>query len=162
MYKNQASQKVAVFAWDAAAGAAKTGDAANITGQISIDGGASAATDDTNPTELDATDHPGVYLFDTTQAETNGDLIILTPASSTSDITFRPVIIYTQTVMRGTDGANTTVPDVAGTAPTVGEIVDEWETQSQADPTGFCVNLKEVNDTELIGTGVKGDLWRPA
>ncbi len=105
MFKNVGSQKVAVFAWDAAAGAAKTGDAANITGQISIDGAATAATDDTNPTELDATDAPGVYLFDTTQAETNGDLIILQAASSTADIEFRPVIIYTQTVMRGTDSA---------------------------------------------------------
>jgi hypothetical protein len=28
-----------------------------------------------------------------------------------------------------------------------GDIVDEWETQSQADPTGFHVNVKEVNGT---------------
>jgi len=34
-----------------------------------------------------------------------------------------------------------------GTAPTATEIVDEWETQSQADPTGFHVNVKEVNGT---------------
>lgn len=49
--------------------------------------------------------------------------------------------------MRGTDGANTTVPDAAGTAPTATEIVDEWETQSQADPTGFHVNVLEVGGT---------------
>lgn len=30
---------------------------------------------------------------------------------------------------------------------TAAEIVDEWETQSQADPTGFHVNVKEVNGT---------------
>jgi hypothetical protein len=95
MFKNVASQKVAVFAWDNAAGAAKTGDAANITAQISIDGAATAATDDTNPTELDATDAPGIYIFDMLQAETNGDLIVIAPVSATSDIVLRPVVIYT-------------------------------------------------------------------
>ena len=96
MFKNVASQKVAVFAWDNAAGAAKIGDAANISAQISIDGGATAATDDAAPTELDATDAPGIYIFDMLQAETNGDLIVIVPVSSTSDIVLRPVIIYTQ------------------------------------------------------------------
>lgn len=31
--------------------------------------------------------------------------------------------------------------------PTAAEIVNEWETQSQADPTGFHVNLQEVGGT---------------
>lgn len=31
--------------------------------------------------------------------------------------------------------------------PTAAEIVNEWESQSQLDPTGFHVNVKEVNDT---------------
>ncbi|KKL54828.1 hypothetical protein LCGC14_2261530, partial [marine sediment metagenome] len=38
MFKNVASQKIAVFAWDNANGVPMTGDAANITAQISIDG----------------------------------------------------------------------------------------------------------------------------
>jgi hypothetical protein len=96
MNRNRSGQKAAVYAWDSANVQGKTGDAAQITAQISLDGGASAATDDTNPTELDATDHPGIYLFDLTQAETNAKLIIITPASSTSDIDFRPLIIYTR------------------------------------------------------------------
>jgi len=95
MYKNVASQKIAVYAWDGANGVAKTGDAANITAQISKGGAASAATNDANPTELDATDHPGVYIFDLTQAETNADLVVITPVSSTTDINFRPSIVYT-------------------------------------------------------------------
>jgi len=40
---------------------------------------------------------------------------------------------------------NTVVPDAAGVAPTAAEVVNEWETQSQADPTGFHVNTMEVN-----------------
>jgi hypothetical protein len=98
MFKNVASQKVAVFAWNAGTGAAKTGDAANITDQISKDGGATAATNDVNPTELDATDAPGIYIFDLTQAETNADLVILSAVSATSNIQLRPVVIYTVAV----------------------------------------------------------------
>ena len=95
MFKNVASQKVAVFAWDNAAGAAKTGDAGNISAQWSLDGGAPAVTNDVAPTELDATDAPGIYIFDMLQVETNGDLFVLCAVSSTTDIVLRPVIIYT-------------------------------------------------------------------
>jgi len=42
---------------------------------------------------------------------------------------------------------NTVVPDAAGVAPTAAEVVNEWETQSQADPTGFHVNVLEVGGT---------------
>ena len=38
---------------------------------------------------------------------------------------------------------NTVVPDAAGVAPTAAEVVNEWESQSQADPTGFHVNVIE-------------------
>lgn len=95
VYKNVASQKIPVYAYDAINDAGKTGDAGNITAQISKDGAATAATDDTNPTELDATDAPGVYLFDMTQAETNANVIVLSAVSSTSDVYIEPVIIYT-------------------------------------------------------------------
>ena len=98
MFKNVASQKVAVFAWDNSLGVEKTGDAANISAQISKDGAAPAATNDVAPTELDATDAPGVYLFDMLQAETNADLVVISPVSSTTDIVLRPVFIYTKAV----------------------------------------------------------------
>lgn len=95
MYKNIASQKVAIYAHDVAADAAKTGDAANITAYISKDGGAAAQSDDVNPTELDAVNMKGIYVFDMTQAETNADMIALSPVSATADIQIEPVIIYT-------------------------------------------------------------------
>ena len=97
-YKNVASQKIAVFAWDTDDSTEKTGDAANITAQISKDGAATAATNDVNPTELDATDAPGIYIFDMTQAETNADMVILFAKSATSDIKIEPVNIYTDTL----------------------------------------------------------------
>ena len=43
------------------------------------------------------------------------------------------------------NNGGTTVNDYS--VPTATEIIDEWETQSQADPTGFHVNVKEVNGT---------------
>lgn len=107
IYKNIASQKIAVYAHDTAADAPKTGDAANITAQISKDGGTTAATNDANPTELDATDAPGIYLFDMTQAETNADLIVLQADSSTADISIEPVIIYTLPTWTNTQVAQT-------------------------------------------------------
>lgn len=54
--------------------------------------------------------------------------------------------------MRGTDGANTTTP------PTASAIVNEWETQSQADPTGFHVNVKEVNGTSQTANDNGADI----
>ena len=121
MYKNTTGQKIACYAWDGAAGTAKTGDAANITAQISIDGAATAATNDVSPTELDAADAPGIYIFDLTQAETNGDMIVIAPVSSTPDITIRPIISYTNPVI----AANiTAIQAVTDALPNAGALTD--------------------------------------
>ena len=66
----------------ASPGEAVTGDAANITANIRIDGGAANTVDDTNPTELE----DGYYIFDITAVESNGDLLLLAPASSTANV----------------------------------------------------------------------------
>ncbi len=95
MFKNIASQKVAVYAWDSANSVPKTGDAANITAYISKDGGSAVVSNDANPTELDATNFKGWYLFDLTQAETNCDLFGISPVSATADIVIEPQMIYT-------------------------------------------------------------------
>ena len=99
IYKNVASQKIGVYAYDPTVtpgtSPSKTGDAANITAEISLDGAASTATNDVNPTELDATDHPGIYLFDLTQAETNADLINISAVSATSNVLLDPVQVLT-------------------------------------------------------------------
>ena len=39
-----------------------------------------------------------------------------------------------------------------GSAPTAAEIVDEWESQSQLDPTGFHVNVMEVESADATNT----------
>jgi|TARA_Y100000310_G_scaffold127563_1_gene126698 hypothetical protein len=44
--------------------------------------------------------------------------------------------------------------------PSATQVVDEFEAQSQADPTGFQVNVKEMNDAEVLGSGTNADKWR--
>ena len=83
--KNASGQRWLVWAYNITSHAAKTGDAANITGKLSKDNAALAALGDTNPTELES----GYYLFDLTQAETNYDVLALVAVSSTSNIQVR-------------------------------------------------------------------------
>ena len=122
LYKNVSGQKIAVYAYDTSADGPKTGDAANITAQISKDGAATAATNDTNPTELDATDAKGIYIFDMLEAESNADMIVLSPVSSTSDIKIEPVIIYT--TPGSNTGINSNVNEIGGDTQSATDLKD--------------------------------------
>lgn len=93
--KNTASQKFNVLAVNTATGLPVTGDSANVTAKISIDSAAFASLTDTNPTELDATNAPGVYVFDLSQSETNGDVLTIIPSSSTANVQMDMLNIYT-------------------------------------------------------------------
>lgn len=92
MRRNETGQKFYVSAFND--DGYVSGDAANITCQISKDAGTLTALDDTNPTEIGST---GRYVFDATQAETNATTILVVPASSTSGVTVMgsPELIYT-------------------------------------------------------------------
>lgn len=85
MEKNQTNKWV-VFAYGlpdhASPGQPIAGDAANITANIRIDGAAANAVDDVNPTELE----DGYYIFDITATESNGDQLLLAPASATANV----------------------------------------------------------------------------
>jgi hypothetical protein len=95
LFKNVTGQKLPIYAWDTANNVPKTGDAANITCQYKLDAGSVTALTDTNPTEIDSTNMPGLYLFDLAQGETNGDLAIYFVKSSTTGIQIEPVIAFT-------------------------------------------------------------------
>lgn len=94
MFKNVASQKLWLFAFDAATGLAKTGDAANLTPYVSKDHGAANVLGDTSATELDATNAKGFYWFDLTQSETNADTLLFTGKSATANVVVVGRIIY--------------------------------------------------------------------
>jgi hypothetical protein len=73
----------------------KTGDATNLTAYVSKDDGAVTVLGDTSATELDATNAPGLYSFDLTQAETNADKALFTGKSSTANVKLIPLLVYT-------------------------------------------------------------------
>ena len=128
MQKNVAGQRWIVYAYEDEGGTNPgepvTGDAVNITANLRIDGGAANAVDDTNPTELE----DGFYYFDITQAESNGELIVICPASSTANVNVvgAPATIYTTPAnypdlsITATNG-RVDVAAVAGTAQTAND-----------------------------------------
>lgn len=93
LYKNISGQKLGVYAHNKTTDEPQTGDALNITANVSIDGGALSPVTGAggNPVELGN----GVYIFDLTQAETNGDMLTFLSVSSTADVVIEPIIIYT-------------------------------------------------------------------
>jgi hypothetical protein len=97
MFKNTASQKLTVFAWDVTTGLPKTGDAANLTAYVSKDDGSVTALGDTSATEQSSSNAPGYYVFDLTQAETNADKLMFSAKSSTSNVAVLavPSVVYT-------------------------------------------------------------------
>lgn len=140
--KNVASQKIAVFAWDWVNNEAATGIAAYIDGYISKDGGASAATNDANPTELDATYMPGIYLFDMTQTETNCDLLILS-CDVPAGIHVEPVIIHPHDQAEITDATDAILLDtgtdgVVLSTATVNAIADAIIQRDFAESDGYA------------------------
>lgn len=119
--KNTSGQRLPVYAVDAN-GAAVTGDAANITAYISKDGGTPVATNDTNPTELDATNTPGLYIFSLSKSETNCDLLVLTPTSVTSGVILSPLIIYTEPSTASTNAGYSASGSYSGSGATLAQL----------------------------------------
>lgn len=113
MQKNTAGQKWVVYAWDTTDLSPKTGDSANITANLRIDGATANPVDDTNPTELE----DGYYIFDITQTESNGELLLIAPASSTGNIQVRgvPESIYTSSYTPGDFEVTLTIRTTGGT-----------------------------------------------
>lgn len=115
MFKNTASQKLTFFAFDYSTGAPKTGDAANITVYVQIDDGTVTALTDTSASELDSTNAKGSYVVDLTQAETNGNKLVFTGKSSTSNVAIVPQTIYTVPAAFGIAGGSSGGVMIAGT-----------------------------------------------
>jgi len=132
MEKNVAGQIWIVFAFDRTDNTPLTGDAAQITGNLRIDGGAANAIDDTNPTELE----DGYYAFELTQAETDGDLILIAPVSSTSDIQ---------------------VIGVPGTYQTVAPNSNALGIESDGDITQVNTSVDVTNQVSADVTAISGD-----
>lgn len=106
MFKNTASQKLVVRCFDSTNATPKTGDAANLTAYVSIDNGAITVLGDTSATEISNTNAKGYYLFDLTQAETNGNVLLFTCKSTTANIVCVACPDVVQTVLTTNDAAD--------------------------------------------------------
>jgi hypothetical protein len=115
MFKNTAASLL-VFAFNRLTNFPATGEAANITCKVRIDGGSADAIDDTNPTELDATAEAGYYRFDLAAAETNGDQLNFIPRCSTSGV---QVIALPASIFTEPYAASGTLPAYNGSGMTV-------------------------------------------
>ena len=150
MYKNTAGQKWIVFAFQDEGGTNPgepvTGDAANITANLRLDGGAANAVDDLNPTELE----DGYYVFDITQAESNADLILITPASATANVNVIgvPGAVWTTTDVSGVEAKIDTVDTNVDAV-----LVDTNELQTDWTDGG---RLDLIIDAILADTGTDG------
>lgn len=128
LYKSVSDQKIPVYARNVLTSSPATGDAANITAYISRDGGAPVQTEDINPTELSATNLPGVYMFDLSLFETSADVIVISASSTTADIRIDPVVAYTMpawTAALPTFQSLSVISSVAGEEITVYQY-DTW------------------------------------
>lgn len=97
MFKNVASQSIALFAFDTTTGAPKTGDSANMVFYITKDWGSVTAISSNSgvPTEMDSTNAKGWYKIAVSQTETNADQVVLSGKSSTSNISLVGSLIQT-------------------------------------------------------------------
>lgn len=169
LQKNVASQKIGVFAYDDTTGDAKTGNAAQITAYIWQDWASGAASNDANPTELDATNAPGIYVFDLTQGETNADVVALYALSATADIVLRPVVVHTTppnfpdtalSVLTTSDNIGINWGDVSNPTTSVGlSNTTVGTTTLNSDMVGEpATALSDVNLDHLVKSAVDTNL----
>jgi len=146
--KNTAS-KVRFYAWDTTANAPKTGDAANITAYVSIDGGSVTALTDTSATEASATNAAGCYVFDTTAGEMNGEVLFFSAKTTTSTVYLRPITIATSPAV-----VSANVTQLAGSATPVTNLNNVYNTDYATafnEPNGvFNVRLVDVSDSAQL------------
>lgn len=163
MFKNGASQKLMVFAFDATSNLPKTGDAANITAYVSKDYGAVTVLTDTSATEMEATNGKGYYLFDLAQAETNADTLLFSAKSSTSNIVVigAPAVVFTVAAnfssLSVDSNGRVDVIKVAGTTQTARDLgasvlLSPGTGTGQLDITSGVVNAKLADAVAHGGT----------
>jgi len=140
LYKKR-PQKVPVYAWDKTTGDPKTGDAANITGLISQDGGAPAAIADTNPTEISG----GCYVFDVTADETDGDLLVWYASSTSEDIAVEGGAAFT--------GGSIVSAPIASTVSAGAVITEDIVAYQHAafGPYDFTIKDNDENPIDVSG-----------
>lgn len=99
LFKNVANQFVFFSAFNNNTNSPQTGDASNITVYLSKtnvgDSSPGAFSSLGSPTEVDATNAPGLYYVKLTATNTNADTLTLSAKSTTSGVSLAPQVFYT-------------------------------------------------------------------
>jgi len=123
--------------------------------KLSKNGQALAQKNDATAAAADANGYYNCEL-DSTDTNTVGQLTIIVHESGALPVRLDYHIVeedvYDAMYGAAAAGPNTTTP------PTAAAIVNEWETQSQADPTGFHVNVLEVGGTSQTANDNGADI----
>lgn len=162
MYKNVASQKLTVYAFDSTTNLPKTGDAANITAYVDIDDAGLNVLGDTSATERDSTNAKGYYLFDLTQGETNGNKLLFTAKSATANIVVlaMPAVIYTVpanfTLLSIDSNGRADIIKIAGTTQTARDLGASvlLSAGSGAGQLDFTSGVVKANLTQILATAL--------
>lgn len=93
--RNVAGQSIDLMAVDTATGGPKTGDTTNLTAYVELDKDGSLVALTGPPTQISATNKPGIYRWGMTQAETDGRELSFSGKSSTSGIILVPFVVQT-------------------------------------------------------------------
>ncbi len=169
MFKNTASQKIVVFAFDATTNLPKSGDATNITAYISKDFGSVTVLTDTSATEMEPTNAKGYYTFDVSQTETNADFILVSAKSVTANVVVigAPAEIFTDPPNFSTfsiDGnGRVDVVKISGTTQTARDL-GASVLLSAGTGTGqldFTSGVVKSNVTQFGGTNATTSGGRP-
>ena len=141
--KNQ-SITVCYTAWDTATNVGKTGDVANHTIKLIQDGTANAPTN--SPSEVDATNAPGVYKLVLAAGDINYNTVTLAGKSSTSGVVIIPIHIITESGNFATVEAKTN--NLPASPAAVGSKMDIVDAPSS---TGVGVIVSAIWDKLLTG-----------
>lgn len=147
MFKNVASQKIALFVYDSTTGAPKTGDGANLTPYVSKDYGTVTVLGTTTATEMDSTNAKGWYSFVLTQGETNADALLFSGKSSTANAYVVGSLIYTDppSYTSFVTPTNLTAAQIA---------TGVWQDTTSGDFTTALSVGKSVMNGVSLGTGL--------
>lgn len=145
---------VTYVAWDTVANAGKTGDVANHTLRWVKDGTSAAPTN--SPSEVDATNAPGLYKLVLTASECTCDFGVLAGKSSTTGISIVPVAVSFEqlpTVAPAANGglptvdANNYVAGIQGTKnqlDDLNDLADGVTVATNNDKTGYALSSAGV------------------
>lgn len=151
MIRKGVEQVVYYQAWDTAANAPKPGDVGNHTLQVIKDGALTAATN--SPSEVDATNAPGICKIILTATEWNGDFVALGGVSSTGNVIIVPVMILTDTNSKGS--SRTVVYQAFDTDNNVGKTGDvgnhTLRVITDGSSAGPSNSASEIDDTAVPG-----------